>query len=39
MLHLEMYELDYNGEGEIWGLGEDKPNKLLDPTNIIKNKI
>jgi murein DD-endopeptidase MepM/ murein hydrolase activator NlpD len=36
MLHLELYELDYNGDGVIWNFNSDKPKKLLDPTNIVK---
>lgn len=31
MLHLELYERGYKGDGEIWQLGEIKPEMLLDP--------
>ena len=31
MLHLELYEHDYLGDGEIWLLDQEKPNKLKDP--------
>jgi murein DD-endopeptidase MepM/ murein hydrolase activator NlpD len=30
MLHLELYEHDYNGEGEWWKHEENKPDKLLN---------
>lgn len=35
MLHLELYKHGYKGHGEIWNLGEDKPEMLLDPTTIL----
>jgi len=35
MLHLELYERGYRGDGEIWRIGEDKPKFLLDPTKLI----
>lgn len=35
MLHLELYKNGYRGDGEIWKLGEDKPEFLLDPTKLI----
>lgn len=35
MLHLELYDNDYKGNGEIWNLGEEQPPMLLDPTDII----
>ncbi len=38
MLHLELYEHEYEGEGEVWELGKDKPKYLLDPIDLI-NKI
>lgn len=41
MLHLELYDEDYSGEGEIWELHTEKPNKLKDPNTIFyyKNNI
>lgn len=36
MLHLELYESDYTGDGVIWTLNESKPDKLLNP-NILFN--
>ncbi len=36
MLHLEQYELDYRGNGEVWQLGGSKPDKLIDPTNLVQ---
>ncbi len=35
MLHLELYEHGYEGEGEVWELGKEKPKYLLDPSDII----
>lgn len=35
MLHLELYETGYRGDGEIWNLLEKKPNMLLDPTDLV----
>lgn len=36
MLHLELYETGYRGDGEIWNLGEPKPNMLNDPSILLK---
>lgn len=36
MLHLELYESGYRGDGEIWSLGEVKPNLLKDPSILLK---
>jgi murein DD-endopeptidase MepM/ murein hydrolase activator NlpD len=36
MLHLELYEHDYMGDGEIWYLDEQMPEKLKDPMLIFK---
>lgn len=35
MLHLELYDSDYFGNGEIWNINEEKPSKLKDPTNLL----
>lgn len=32
MLHCELYNKKYDGEGVIWNLGEQKPEYLIDPT-------
>ncbi len=32
MLHLELYEHDYLGDGVIWLLDQEKPDKLKDPS-------
>lgn len=37
MLHLEWYKHGYRGQGEIWKLGEEKPEMLLDSTILINN--
>lgn len=39
MLHLELYKKGYRGQGETWLLNQNKPNMLLDPTNLIFNTI
>lgn len=39
MLHLELYESDYNGDGVIWELNGNKPDKLKDPTDWIEKII
>lgn len=37
MLHLELYDSDYFGDGEIWYLNEkNPPQKLKDPTNLLR---
>jgi murein DD-endopeptidase MepM/ murein hydrolase activator NlpD len=36
MLHVEMYDVDFNEEPVEWKLGEEKPDKLLDPTELLK---
>jgi len=36
MLHIELYEEGYNGEGEWWKLDEEKPHLLLDPTQNLR---
>lgn len=35
MLHIEMYELGYEGEGEIWELNKNCPKQLLNVEKII----
>ncbi len=37
MLHMEAYELDYNGEGEVWNIGDSKPKNLLNIEHILFN--
>lgn len=37
MLHIEAYELGYNGEGEIWDLDSEKPKSLLNIEHILFN--
>jgi hypothetical protein len=37
MLHIEAYDLDYNGEGEIWYLESVKPKNLLNIEHILFN--
>ena len=39
MLHLEMYDYEYKGSGEIWKLGEEKPESLLNIEDILKKYI
>jgi hypothetical protein len=35
MLHLELYQHGYRGNGEVWELGKDKPEMLEDPSFLI----
>lgn len=39
MLHIEAYDLNYEGEGEIWNLDSDKPKSLLNIEHILFNNI
>lgn len=36
MLHLEMYEKGVSDSIEIWSLNKEKPNKLINPTNFMR---
>ncbi len=36
MLHLELYQSDYIGDGEVWKLDENKPDKLKDPSELLQ---
>jgi murein DD-endopeptidase MepM/ murein hydrolase activator NlpD len=36
MLHLELYEPGYRGDGEVWNHDQPKPAMLLDPTYLIE---
>lgn len=35
MLHIELYDKDYTGDGEWWKLNEEKPKDLLNIENIL----
>ena len=35
MLHLELYEHGYRGQGEWWKLGDEKPNMLLNIESLV----
>jgi hypothetical protein len=39
MLHLELYEVGYRGNGEIWNLQEAKPTLLKDPSMLVLSYI
>lgn len=36
MLHVELYEHGYRGDGAVWGLGEEIPEKLLNVEALFK---
>lgn len=39
MLHIELYDADYAGTGEVWHLGEPKPAHLQDVTALLRREL
>jgi len=39
MLHIELYDHNYNGDGVVWNLNEPKPEQLRDITPLLKKEF